>query len=76
MARSSMKSGRYLKHTVKSNTLGIERTFSIIMEINSPSLRNVFNELQDLLRCTLVGRMEVNYFRKHPEKQSSMGYVV
>lgn len=46
------------------------------MDIHSLSLRNVFNEVQNLLRCTLVGRMEVNYFRKHPEPQSIVGYVV
>lgn len=40
------------------------------------SLANLFDEVQNLLRRSLVDRMEVNYFRKHPGKQSIVGYVV
>lgn len=46
------------------------------MEIHAIRLPNLFDEVQNLLRRSLVDRMEVNYFRKHPGKQSIVGYVV
>lgn len=57
----------------------MERTFWLLhrfTEIHAIRLANLFDEVQNLLRRSLVDRMEVNYFRKHPGKQSIVGYVV